>query len=176
MLINPRYSRRNRNHRAPQLLILDRRENRRKPQRLRLGNELKRRRLAARKILRPVRHAAVRHAQQREHVHLQYVRDPQQPAARHPVLAALIFLHLLKGDAERGAELGLRHSPGETVKPDVAADRAIGTVRALTHDLLPASSTMSAATVQRFCAMCYRADGWVRLLRFCDDYLANLIF
>src|ERR1051325_3482280 len=66
--------------------------------------------------------SAVRRAEEERHRYIERLGDPHQPAGADPVHALLVFLHLLKRDAEQVAELGLRHALGHAPRPDALAD------------------------------------------------------
>jgi len=54
--------------------------------------------------------------------HREHVGDPGEPPGADPVHAALVFLHLLEGDADRIGKLGLRHAAQQPLRADPAAD------------------------------------------------------
>ena len=60
--------------------------------------------------------------EEERHRDLQDMGDVLQPARADAVGAFLVFLHLLKGDAERVPELGLAHAEHHAAHAHAAAD------------------------------------------------------
>ncbi len=57
--------------------------------------------------------------------HVQHPRQVEQPRGAHPVHAALVFLHLLEGQAQRLAQPLLRQAHQGAAQADAAADMGI---------------------------------------------------
>src|SRR5262245_25520985 len=62
---------------------------------------------------------------QREQGDLQGRRDAEESTGPHAVPALLVLLHLLKRDAKLVGEVGLRHTFGQALDTDVAADQPV---------------------------------------------------
>jgi hypothetical protein len=65
----------------------------------------------------------------------EHTRDLLQPTRPDPICALLVFLDLLKGQAERLTELLLAHLHHHATHAHTTADVAIDLVRRLFHDV-----------------------------------------